>query len=592
MAPSAPPPALVAVDSDTSALKRISEELRRRYGSDYQVRCEPSAHAALALLEQMRDAGEQVAVVLAAQWMDEMRGPELLARVRELHPLARRALLIPWGGWGDRPTADAVMRAMALGQIDYYVLKPWYSPDEYFHRTICEYLHEWSRAASLRPQEVAVVAEPRSPGTHEMRSLLARNGVPHRFHAPGSEEARRLLEAAGLEFTGAPVVTMLDGRVLVDPTAPELAGAYGVSTEVEDARDFDVVVVGAGPGGLAAAVYAASEGLSTLVIERESIGGQAGSSSLIRNYLGFSRGVTGAELAQRAYQQAWIFGTRFVLMRTARRIDVDPDGRHRVEIAGGGEVTARAIVLATGVSYRRLGAPGLEALTGSGVYYGASVAEASGLAGEDVYVVGGGNSAGQAAMHLARFARRVTMVVRGPSLKATMSNYLLDEIGAAANVEVLPETEVVGATGEGHLEGLTLRNRRDGERREVAAAALFVLIGAMPHTEWLPASIERDARGYVQTGPLVHPYDRWPLARPPQPHETSLPGVFAVGDVRNGSVKRVASAVGEGSVVIQEVHHHLAETQPGGAETQPGGAQAQPGGAQAQAGGSPRAARS
>jgi thioredoxin reductase (NADPH) len=555
----------MAVDDDTAALGRIAEELRRRYSCDYAVLCESSPQAALDTLERMRDAGEQVAVVLAAQWMEELRGPELLARVRELHPLARRALLIPWGGWGDRPTAEAVMRAMALGQIDYYVLKPWFSPDEYFHRTICEYLHEWSRAAELRPREMAIVAEPRSPGTHEMRSLLARNGVPHRFHAPDSEEAQRLLEAAGVEFGGAPVVTMLDGRVLVNPSAPELAGAYGVSTEVEDARDFDLVVVGAGPGGLAAAVYAASEGLSTLVIERESIGGQAGSSSLIRNYLGFSRGVTGAELAQRAYQQAWIFGTRFVLMRTARSIGPGPDGRHTVEIGDRGEVTARAVVLATGVSYRRLGAPGLEELTGSGVYYGASVAEASGLSGEDVYVVGGGNSAGQAAMHLARFARRVTMVVRGSSLKATMSQYLLDEIDAAPNVEVEPQTEVVRATGEGHLERLTLRNRASGEEREVAAAALFVLIGARPPTAWLPAAVERDERGYVQTGPLVHLYDRWPLARKPQPHETSLPGVFAIGDVRNGSVKRVASAVGEGSVVIQEVHHHLSRSQPAAA---------------------------
>jgi len=551
-------PVLLAVDDDTAALGHVAEELRRRYSCDYRVVCEPSANTALRALEDMRAAGDQVAVVLAAQWMEEMEGPQLLARVRELHPLARRAVLIPWGGWGDRPTADAVLRAMALGQIDYYVLKPWQTRDEYFHRTITEYLHEWSRAAVARPQEVAVVAEPHAPRTHTLRSLLGRNGVPHEVRSPGSEEGRRLLEAAGLEFDGAPVVTMLDGSVLVDPTNAELAGAYGVSTELDETRDFDVVVVGAGPGGLAAAVYAASEGLGTLVVERESIGGQAGSSSLIRNYLGFSRGVSGADLAQRAYQQAWIFGTRFVLMREAVALRTE-SGRHVVEISDGGEVSARAVVLATGVSYRRLGAPGLEELAGSGVYYGASVAEASGLTGEDVYVVGGGNSAGQAAMHLARFARRVTMVIRGPSLAATMSHYLIDEIGAAANVEVLPRTEVAAGTGEGRLECLTLRTRDGGEEREVPAAALFVLIGAMPHTTWLPGSIERDERGYVQTGPQVHPYDRWPLARAPQSFETSLPGVFAVGDVRTRSVKRVASAVGEGSVVLQQVHHHLAE---------------------------------
>ena len=551
-------PTIVAVDDDPSALERVEEELRRRYSCDYRVVCESSPLAALAALEQMRAAGEPVAVVLAAQWMDELKGPELLTRVRELHPHARRAVLIPWGGWGDRPTADAVLRAMALGQIDYYVLKPWHSPDEFFHRTLAEYLHEWSRAALARPQEIAVIAEPRSPRAHELRSLLARNGVPHALHAPGSEEGRRLLEGAGAEFTGAPLVITLDGAVLEDPSNAELAAAYGVSTELEDAHEFDVVVVGAGPGGLAAAVYAQSEGLRTLVVEREAIGGQAGSSSLIRNYLGFSRGVSGAELAQRAYQQAWIFGTRFVLMRDAASLRSE-GGEHVLTISDGSEVRARAVVLATGVSYRRLGAPGLEELAGSGVYYGASVAEASGLTGEDVFVVGGGNSAGQAAMHLARFARRVTMLVRGSSLAATMSRYLIDEIEAAANVEVLPGTEVVSAAGDGRLERLTVRSRTDGEEREMEAAALFVLIGARPHTDWLPAAIERDSRGYVETGPGVHPYDRWSLARPPQPYETSVPGVFAVGDVRNGSVKRVASAVGEGSVVIQQVHQHLAD---------------------------------
>jgi thioredoxin reductase (NADPH) len=559
------PPVLVAVDDDREALARVTEELQRRYSCDYRVVCEPSAEQALSALEGMRDAGDQVALVLAAARMREMAGPELLARVKELHPLARRALLIPWGGWGHRPTADAVLRAMALGQIDYYVLKPWYSPDEFFHRTITEYLHEWSRAAVSRPQEVAVVAEPRGTRTHALRSQLARNGVPHAVHSPRSEEGRRLLEAAGVEYAGAPVVVMVGGDVLVNPSEAELAGAYGVDTALDEARDFDLVVVGAGPGGLAAAVYAASEGVRTLVIEREAIGGQAGSSSLIRNYLGFSRGVTGADLAQRAYQQAWVFGTRFVLMRSATALRTDGE-RFVLEISDGSEVTARAVVLATGVSYRRLAAPGLDELTGSGVYYGASVAEAPGLTGEDVFVVGGGNSAGQAAMHLGRFARHVTMVVRGPSLAATMSRYLIDEIDAAANVEVMPGTEVAAAAGEGHLEKITLRTREDGTEHELPAAALFVLIGARPHTDWLPASIERDARGYVQTGPLVHPYDRWPLGRPPQPFETSLPGVFAVGDVRNQSVKRVASAVGEGSVVMQQVHEHLAASEQVAAE--------------------------
>jgi thioredoxin reductase (NADPH) len=371
-----------------------------------------------------------------------------------------------------------------------------------------------------------------------------------------------------VEATGVPVVAMLDGRMLVDPSNTELAGAYGVSTELEGSCDFDVVVVGAGPGGLAAAVYAASEGLRTLVIEREAIGGQAGSSSLIRNYLGFSRGVSGVELAQRAYQQAWIFGTRFLLMREA--VSLRREGaRTVIGVSGGIEVTARATVMAMGVSYRRLAAPGLEALTGSGVYYGAAVAEASGLAGEEVYIVGGGNSAGQAALHLGRFAGRVQMVVRTESLTATMSHYLIEQIEAASNIEVLTCTEVARGAGEGRLERLTLRSlhpTESGETWEVPARALFVLIGALPRTAWLPAAIERDERGYIATGPQVHPYDRWPLARPPQAYETSMPGVFAVGDVRNQSAKRVASAVGEGSVVIGQVHQHLEESGPVAAE--------------------------
>jgi thioredoxin reductase (NADPH) len=567
--PGSLPPALVAVDDDNAALERMKDQLERRYASDYEVVCERSPEAALTRLEEMRDAGQQVAVVLAAQWMENVRGPDLLASVKQLHPLARRALLIEWGAWGDRPTADAVLRAMALGQIDYYVLKPWHAPDEFFHRTISEYLHEWSRAATNRPQEVSVVAERGSSRTHELRSLLARNGVPFAFHSPESADGRRLLAEAGVEAYGVPVVTMLDGRVLMDPSNAELAGAYGVSTKLEGSRDFDVVVIGGGPGGLAAAVYASSEGLRTLVIEREAIGGQAGSSSLIRNYLGFSRGVSGAELAQRAYQQAWIFGTRFLLMREA--VSLRSEGaRNVIGISDGTEVTAGAVVLAMGVSYRMLSAPGLAERTGSGVYYGASVAEASGLAGEEVYVVGGGNSAGQAAMHLARFARGVTLVVRGDSLAATMSHYLLGEIEAAPNVEVLTRTEVAAAAGERRLERITLRSHDSGEVREVPAAGLFVLIGARPHTGWLPAGVERDERGYLATGPDVHPYDHWPLPRPPRYYETSVPGVFAVGDVRQRSIKRVASAVGEGSVVIDQVHSHLraAPAEPAAAEGQ------------------------
>jgi thioredoxin reductase (NADPH) len=353
------------------------------------------------------------------------------------------------------------------------------------------------------------------------------------------------------------VVVLVGGGVLVDPTNAELADAYGVSTTLEDQSDFDVVVVGAGPAGLAAAVYASSEGLDTLVVERESIGGQAGSSSKIRNYLGFARGVSGAELAQRAYQQAWIFGARFLHTRSVTALRPE-GGRYALELSDGSEATAAAVVLATGIAYRRLGIPELEALQGTGVFYGASVSEARAHTGQEVYVVGGGNSAGQAAVHLGRYAARVTILVRRASLAETMSRYLIDEIDAAENIEVRPHTEIVGGAGEGTLKSVELRDCRTGDLETVPAAALFLMIGAQPHTEWLPETICRDERGYLLTGSDL-PEGDWSLERPQLMLETSLPGVFAVGDARHGSTKRVASAVGEGSVVIEQVHQLLSQ---------------------------------
>jgi thioredoxin reductase (NADPH) len=549
------PPLLLVVEGGSSARERIRGELSRRYGADYDITCQRSAQAALTILDHRRHAGEPVALVLADQWLSDLTGEELLARVGELHPEAKRALLVEWGAWGDRPTADVMLRAMALGRIDYYVLKPWRSRDEYFHRTITEFLHEWERATTSAPTELVLVAEPRAARSYELRQLLARNGVPHSVYPTDSERGRALLEDVDLAGTRAPVVVTLEGRALVDPTNAEVAGAYGVDTELGDDADFDVAIVGAGPAGLAAAVYASSEGLRTLVIERQAIGGQAGSSARIRNYLGFARGVAGAELAQRAYQQAWVLGTRFLLMQEA--VGLRPgESRHTLEIGNGSELTACTVLLATGVSYRRLGIPALEELVGMGVFYGASGSEARALRGEDVYVVGGGNSAGQAVLHLARHARRVTLVARAPSLARSMSSYLIDEIDAHGNVEVLFETEVLGGGGQGALERLTLRDRNSGETRTVPAAGLFIMIGAEPHTGWLPDSIERDDWGYALTGPDVDE-SAWPLERPPLPLETSLPGVFAVGDARDQSVKRIAAAVGDGSAVIRQVHEYL-----------------------------------
>ena len=544
----------MVVDGDQVALDRTAGELGRRYGRDYRIVGERSASGALAALRAMRDHGHEVALVLAAQGTSGLAGEELLARVKDIYPDARRGLLIDFGAWGDALTAEVILRSMSLGHMDYYVLKPWRSPDELFHRTISEFLHEWSRTDPTVVREISVVADRWSPRGHELRAVPARNGVPHAFFATDSPEGDRLLARAGLQASDGPVVVTFDGRVLADPSNAELARAYGVSTELAAERDFDVMVIGAGPAGLAAGVSASSEGLRTLVAEGEAIGGQAGSSSRIRNYLGFSRGVSGAELAQRAYQQAWVFGTHFLLMRQVTALRKQ-EGRFTLTIAGAGQATARAVVLATGVSYQRLAIPALEDLTGSGVFYGASAADAQGLAGQEVYVVGGGNSAGQAALHLSRYARRVTILVRGQSLAQSMSAYLRDEI-AAAGIGVRYHTEVTGGGGDGRLAWLSLHDNAAAATATVDAGALFILIGARPHTSWLPPQIERDHWGFIMTGPDI----TTAAVRPTQMYETSVPGVFAVGDARHGSVKRVASAVGEGSVVIPQILHYLAET--------------------------------
>lgn len=537
-------PFIFAVDPDPRAIQRITGELQR-YSADYRVICGPSPEAALSQLEAMREEGARVAVVLAARGNEGLRGEELLAQVFDLHPYAKRALLIPWGGWADEETADVIRRAMTLGHIDYYVLKPWTTPDELFHRLVSEFLQEWRRATEGR-LELTVVADRWSSRGYEIRNLLARTGVPHAFYASDSDEAHELLRTCGFSVTDRPAVVLPDDTVLHDPSDEELAKhGYQVKTELEDPGEFDVVIVGAGPAGLAAAVYASSEGLRALVVDHASIGGQARSSARIRNYLGFQRGITGRELATRAYQQAWIFGTEFLLMRSVGGIQTT-GGRHRVTIDGQ-EIEAGSVILAMGVEYRRLGVPALEKLEGAGVYYGSSPSDAQQYTDAEVFIVGGANSAGQAAVHLSRYAASVTLLCRGTSLGAAMSHYLVDEIDAQENIKVLLSARVVGGSGERRLEQLVLET--EGATETVPADALFILIGAQPNTEWIPPEIQRDDRGFVLTGAGEHMF------------ETSVPGVFAIGDVRSGSVKRVASAVGEGSVVIHQVHRHLAALQ-------------------------------
>src|SRR5215212_232738 len=448
-----PEPVLLAVDDDLDALGRIEHELRQRYGGYYRVACEDSPEAGLRTLQDLRAADQEVAVVLADQWMPGMTGVEFLTRARHLYPDAKRALLFERG---NRTTREPILQAMALGQIDSYVPKPERPPDEEFHRSIAQFLDEWTR--DYRPASVAVriIGEPWSARCHELRDVLSRSGVPHAFSAADSKEGRELLAGVDKISAQLPVVIVFDRLALVDPDnaeiidAFELISPFGLNT-LSDVRDFDLVIIGAGPAGLAAAVYGASEGLSTVVVERETFGGQAGTSSLIRNYLGFSRGISGSELAWQAYQQAWLFGASFRLARQATALHHRGE-RLVVTLSDGTEVAGRMVIVTTGVSYRRLGVPSLEALQGAGVLYGAAVTEAQGMKGQEVYVVGGGNSAGQAARHLSKHARHVTLLARGESLASGMSQYLIKELEAAENIQVRVNTQVVDGGGQGRLE--------------------------------------------------------------------------------------------------------------------------------------------
>jgi thioredoxin reductase (NADPH) len=488
--------ALIVLIDDSADRRLVAAELRSRYGEAYEVVVEASAPAALAGMAAMAGDDRRVAVVLAGQWMEGIDGPDLLARVRSLHPRAKRTLLISPADWGQDRTADAIRGAIASGSVDHYLAKPHEPADESFHRAMSGFLYDWTSTEAGTAYEVTVRDEP----------------------------------------------ARVPARPSPSDTEPPV---------------FDVAIIGAGPAGLAAAVYGSSEGLDTIVVERGSVGGQAGSSSMIRNYLGFARGIGGAELARQAYEQAWVFGTRFVTGQEVSGLECG-DPFHVLTTADGEVTRARTVVLAMGVTYNRLDHPGLDRLVGRGVYYGASPAEATHVAGRQVHLVGAGNSAGQAALHLARWADHVTLVVRGDSLDKSMSKYLVDEVEAAANIAVRLGTIVVDGGGDGRLESLTLRD--DLGSTAVSTDALFVLIGAKPHTSWLPPTIARDAHGFVVTGAdLSHDglLGDWLLPRSPRPLETSTPGVFAAGDVRSRSMKRVASSVGDGSVAITQVHRYL-----------------------------------
>jgi thioredoxin reductase (NADPH) len=562
-------PVLVAVDDDADALRDVSRTLDERYGRHYRVECMRSPQDARARLEDLAAAGEDVALVIAGQWLSEMTGSELLEQAGHLHPHARRALLIPWGAWGDPATGEVIFDSIANGRFDHYLLRPSGSPDELFHQAISGLLLEWAEAHRASPYTINVVGDSWSGRAYELREALGRCAIPHAFCLANSDEGRALVAQAGIEEP-LPIVLFPDGTVLTDPTNAELALASGSPVSPER-LDFDLVIVGAGPAGLSAAVYGASEGFSTLVVDQGGVGGQATSSALIRNYLGFPRGVSGRRLAQRAHEQAWVFGAKFAFMQRVTGLGRDDEGLF-VTLSDFGRVNSRAVVLATGAAYRRLDVPELEALNGAGVFYGGASSEAPTVAGSDVYVLGGANAAGQAALYLARYARRVTLVARAQSLGAGMSHYLVQQVEATPNVRLRLGSEVVGGGGDGHLDHLVLRDG-DGSEETVPADALFLMIGARPHTDWLPPEIDRDARGFVLTGTDLAGARDWPLERSPFLLETSMPAVFAAGDVRHGSVKRVASAVGEGSEAIQLLHRLFVadRLQPRGRPQQPAG---------------------
>ncbi len=545
-------PVILVVDDDRESLASLVDALTRRFGADYRVAFNESARAALEDLERIRAQGESVALIIADQWMPEIEGIELLGRAHEIHPAAQRALLVDWG---DRSAAPMILEGCAFGQLENYLRKPWFPPEVHLYPAIGEFLADWTRAHGPRLELVRVIGDDPSRRTHDVREFLDRSGIPHGFSAAGSEAGRSALEEVGLDGSRLPVLVLLDGRTLVDPSNTEISDALG-ATNLEE-RDCDLAIVGAGPAGLAAAVYAASEGLVTIAVEREAVGGQAGTSSLIRNYLGFPRGISGGELAQRAYEQAWLFGTKFVLAREGLRLRAS--GLLRIlSLSDGIEITARAVILATGARYRRLDVAGAERLTGAGIFY-ATPGDARALKGRDIFVAGGGNAAGQAVVFLSGGARKVTLLVRGDSLEKGMSDYLIQQISRLANVEVRLQTQVVGVAGEHSLERLALKDEASAQAETAGAAALFVLIGADPRTEWLAGTLQRDPHGFILTGPGVRRAEAlWNLDRPPTRLETSIPGVYAAGDVRHGSIKRVASAVGEGAVAVQYVHEYLA----------------------------------
>ncbi len=548
-------PYILSVDDEPQVLNAVNRDLRRYYQRDYRILKSSSGQEALATLEQLRERNEAVALLLADHRMPGMTGTEFLAEAMKLFPEARRVLLTAYAD-----TEAAITSINAIG-LDYYLMKPWDPPEQNLYPVLDDLLQEWSSTVTLPYQGIRVVGTLWSPQSHDIKDFLSRNRVPYQWlDMETNSEALALVENVQSDAKRRlPVVFLPEGEVLVGPETGELARAIGMQTEAS-APYYDLIIIGGGPAGLGAAVYGGSEGLKTLMVDKSATGGQAGTSSRIENYLGFPKGLSGGELARRATAQAERFGVEMLIPQEVTAVRVEQPFKF-ITLVDGTEISCKALVVATGVDVRRLQVPGIENLEGAGVYYGAAMTEAANYAGQHVYIVGGANSAGQGAMFFSRFASQVTMLVRGPSLTLSMSQYLIDQIDGTSNIDVRTHTEVVEVKGEDRLSSIFLHNRETGETKEEPAAALFVFIGAAAYTEMLEGLVERNKQGFIITGPDLIRDNKigggWNIKRQPYMLETNVPGIFAVGDVRNGSVKRVASAVGEGAIAVSMVHQYL-----------------------------------
>ncbi|MFG6096996.1 FAD-dependent oxidoreductase [Leptothoe sp. ISB3NOV94-8A] len=545
-------PVILTIDDDPAVLQTIARDLRKQYGDRFRIVRADSGATALEAAQQLKLRGNTVALFLADQRMPGMSGVEFLNQGSDIFPAAKRALLTAYAD------TNAAIDAINMAQLDYYLLKPWDPPEEKLYPVLDDLLHDWQ--ATFKPvfQGVKVISDRWSPDSHALRDFLSRNQVPYRWlDIESNQEARQLVTYAGEKDNPClPLVLLPSGEKLVKPSTADLAQQVGMQTEAANPF-YDLVIVGGGPAGLAAAVYGASEGLRTVMIEREAPGGQAGTSSRIENYLGFPVGLSGSDLARRAVTQAKRFGVEILTPQEVTGIRLE-DNYRIVTLSDGSEISCHALILAMGVSWRRLSVPGVEQFTGAGVYYGAAQTEAAACKDEDVYVVGGANSAGQAAMYFSKYARKVRMLVRGESLTKSMSQYLIDQIAGTDNIEVMPFHSVVEAKGGDRLEGILVKDSQTGEVKTFKTNSLFIFIGATPSTGWLDDVVQRDERGFIYSGADIPNGALWPLERDRFLLETNVPGIFAVGDVRHGSVKRVASGVGEGSICVQFVHRHLA----------------------------------